>query len=708
MNAPSPDTSPDPPGPSRKLVFGLKTYFSLMLAAVSTVSFLVSGMVLFIYRVPQITEATRAALTSEAQNLALRTELILAGLETQLALVSSLLLADADEQNLQFILSSTADKSSRFSAVYQLDKNGTVVRAAVQPPIDERRRQELLGNDYSRMPHVINLRESVTPVWSEEYISNISDSVTVAVGARVGEGALIAEVPLEHILRSLQTSKGAGEAAVWLLDNKGEMLADSEDSSRGLLLSPLLALWVARPLATITRQARRVANGELPGPWPEGRSLELNNLSADLDRMARSLLARERELEAIFNASPIGIAVTSLGRQPRIIKVNDTLLQLFGHPRQALIGRSSADLNMWADPRDRERLFQAVEQGQEVEMETWGLRADGGRFLAAHTARTYTDASGQDRFAVIVLRDITELRRIEDEIRHLNADLERRVQERTQELVQTNDRLSTTLESLQRTQDELVRAEKLASLGALVAGIAHELNTPLGNGVMAVSTMRAALSSFQVESAQGLKRSSLDRLVAAMEMGSDIAQRNLQRAAELVTSFKQVAADQTSAQRRRFDLREVCDEIVLTLRPVLKQCDAQVVMSVPEGLVLDSYPGALWQVLTNLVTNAITHAFEGHTSPRITITAAALGPDRVAMNVADNGQGIAPELLPRIFDPFVTTRMGRGGTGLGLHIVHNLVFNTLGGSVSVKSQVGEGTEFQLELPLIASAQAKPE
>ena len=188
MSVPSPDTSPDPPGPSRKLVFGLKTYLSLMLAAVSTVSFLVSGMVLFMYRVPQITEATRAALTSEAQNLALRTELVLAGMETQLGLVSSLLLADADEQNLQFILSRTADKSSPFSAVCQLDKNGTVVRAAVQPLIDERRRQELLGNDYSRMPHVINLRESVTPVWSEKYISNISDSVTVAVGARVGEG----------------------------------------------------------------------------------------------------------------------------------------------------------------------------------------------------------------------------------------------------------------------------------------------------------------------------------------------------------------------------------------------------------------------------------------------------------------------------------------------------------------------------------------
>ena len=188
MNAPSPDTSPDPPGPSRKLVFGIKTYLILILAAVSTLSFLVSGMVLFIYRVPQITEATRAGLITEAQNLALRTELVLAGMETQLELVSSLLLADADEQKLQFILSRTEDKNSPFSAVYQLDKNGTVVRAAVKPLIDERRRQELLGNDYSRVPHVINLRESVTPVWSEKYISNISDSVTVAVGARVGEG----------------------------------------------------------------------------------------------------------------------------------------------------------------------------------------------------------------------------------------------------------------------------------------------------------------------------------------------------------------------------------------------------------------------------------------------------------------------------------------------------------------------------------------
>ena len=782
MSTPSP-TPMAPPGASRRIAFGLRTYLSLMLATVSTVSFLVSGVVLFMYRVPQITQSTRAELQAEANDLALRTGLVLAGMQTQMELISSLLLSDAHGQDLQFVLSRAVDKNSPFSSIYQLDKNGTVVRAAVHPFMDDRRRRELLGNDYSRIPHVVSLRDSVIPLWSDKYVSSVSGTVTVALGARVGEGALIAEVPLDYILRSLQTAAGHGGSAVWLLDSKGEVLADSEDSTRvgvvnlgneplfreasvggeaggvmrfegrdfdtamsraealnwfvvtrlpaglssppivsklelvfittagamllGLLVSPLLAMFLARPLATITQQARRIADGDAPGPWPEGWTVELNNLSHDLDRMARSLQARERELEAIFNASPIGIAVVNLGQNQRIAKVNDTILRQFGLAREAFVGHNSVDLGLWVDSRDRDQLFNAVGQGHEVEMEAWRLRVDGSRFLALHTARTFTDATGQDQFAVIVLRDVTELRRIEDEIRHLNADLERRVEQRTQELVQTNARLSTTLDSLQRTQDELVRSEKLASLGALVAGIAHELNTPLGNGVMAVSTMRAALASFQADSAQGLKRSSLDRLVAAMDMGSDIAQRNLQRAAELVASFKQVAADQTSAQRRRFDLHEVCEEIVLTLRPVLRQSDVQVEVRVPDGLSLDSYPGALGQVLTNLVTNAVTHAFEGRSEPCITITAEPVGEDRVAVRVADNGQGIGADLLPRIFDPFVTTRMGRGGTGLGLHIVHNLVFSTLGGTVAVKSRVGEGTEFLVEMPRVAPTNATP-
>ena len=305
---------------------------------------------------------------------------------------------------------------------------------------------------------------------------------------------------------------------------------------------------------------------------------------------------------------------------------------------------------------------------------------------------------GRDIFAPA--SDVTELRRIEGEIRALNSELEQRVERRTAELFEANARLSTTIEHLKLTQAELVRSEKLASLGALVAGIAHELNTPLGNGVMALSTLIASLRTFRKEMESGIKRSSLDKLLEAMDAGTDIAFRNLSRAAELVASFKQVAADQSSSQRRSFMLGEVIEEIILTLRPLLKRHDVAVRVDIAEGLSMDSYPGPLGQVVTNLISNAVTHAFDGRSERRITISATAEGDEAVRITLADNGTGIPDTLLPRIFDPFVTTRMGRGGVGLGLHICHNLVIQTLGGRIAVASTAA-GTTFTLTLPLCA-------
>ena len=302
-----------------------------------------------------------------------------------------------------------------------------------------------------------------------------------------------------------------------------------------------------------------------------------------------------------------------------------------------------------------------------------------------------------------MVRDVTELRRIEAELRDLNTELEARVARRTDQLRQANVDLSETLERLQLTLGELVRAEKLASLGALVAGIAHELNTPLGNGVMAVSSLRGALTAFRRESEQGLRRSSLEQLLEAVDTGTDIAGRNLARAAELVASFKQVAADQTSSQRRSFELAELTAEIALTLKPLLKRGHASIVTEVPPDLSLDSYPGPLGQVLTNLVANAVTHAFGERTDGRIRVVAMPGREGRVTIQVGDDGAGIDPGLLPRIFDPFVTSRMGRGGTGLGLHIAHNLVVQVLGGSISVESTLGGGTTFTLDLPRVAPA-----
>jgi signal transduction histidine kinase len=199
----------------------------------------------------------------------------------------------------------------------------------------------------------------------------------------------------------------------------------------------------------------------------------------------------------------------------------------------------------------------------------------------------------------------------------------------------------------------------------------------------------------------------LNQLLETMTTGTDIAARNLARAAELVTSFKQVAADQASSQRRSFALHEVTGEIVLTVRPLLRRSEVNIEVSVPQDIWFDSYPGPLGQVLTNLVSNAVTHAFEGRSERRICIEAEALASGRVGIRVADNGGGIAEDLLPRIFDPFVTTRMGRGGTGLGLHIAHNLVVQVLGGSIAVDSRPGEGSCFTIELPRKAPVAALP-
>lgn len=467
----------------------------------------------------------------------------------------------------------------------------------------------------------------------------------------------------------------------------------------GVLLAPLWATGVARPVKAIAECARRVADGEPPGEWPRSRSIELTDLSSDLERMAGVLLARKQELQAIFDASPVGIGVLDPAADYTFVKTNEAVSRLLARSKDQLIGRSGVDLDLWVDPAARQQFYARLAQTGSADTEAWLSCGDGRRFIASIATRN-ANIAGVTR-TIWVVRDVTELRRIEGELRALNTGLEERVAQRTEELYATNAELSATLERLQLTLGELVRAEKLASLGELVAGIAHELNTPLGNGVMAVSTLRDALLAFRREAAQGLRRSSLDQFVEAVDAGSDITSRNLARAAELVASFKQVAADQTSAQRRTFGLAEVTGEIVLTLKPLLKRGHATISVDVPPDIRLDSYPGPLGQVLTNLVDNAVIHGFGGRNDGLIRLCATPGQAGRVVIRVSDDGCGIPAELLPRIFDPFVTSRMGRGGTGLGLHIAHNLVVQVLGGSIAVESQPGVGTSFVLDLPLAA-------
>lgn len=285
----------------------------------------------------------------------------------------------------------------------------------------------------------------------------------------------------------------------------------------------------------------------------------------------------------------------------------------------------------------------------------------------------------------------------EQELSELNQRLEQRVEARTAELAESNTALSGALETLERAQEELIQSAKLAALGELVAGVAHELNTPIGNGMMAASTMDAAVRTFRQEIESGLKRSSLDHFVADMEQSASIITRNLSKAVSLVTNFKQVAVDRTSSQRRQFMLDEIVDEVMVMMHPTLKRLMHRIDVQVDSDIPMDSYPGPLEQVLTNLLQNAIIHGFDEGEVGEIALHASQSA-QRVIIRISDSGKGIPPEMIKRVFDPFFTTRLGSGGSGLGLNVVHNIVTGILGGSISVDSTLGQGTVMELSLP----------
>lgn len=282
---------------------------------------------------------------------------------------------------------------------------------------------------------------------------------------------------------------------------------------------------------------------------------------------------------------------------------------------------------------------------------------------------------------------------------HLQAQTERQLSE-------AKDEAEQALASLKEAQDMLIQTEKLASLGRLVAGIAHEINTPVGNSRTVVTALGLKLKLFHQELESGsLKRSSLDKFLASLDEAIRILDSSLDMAAEQISNFKQVAVDQTSTQQRRFDLREVVDEVIYTLRPRIKHTQFHVEVDVPEGIELDSFPGPLGQIITNCFNNSLIHGFDGRDQGCITISARRNGEHDVMLEISDDGIGMSAAELKKAFDPFFTTKMGRGGSGLGLHIVFNLVNTVLRGSVELDSAPGKGLKLLFRIPVRVLADA---
>lgn len=262
-----------------------------------------------------------------------------------------------------------------------------------------------------------------------------------------------------------------------------------------------------------------------------------------------------------------------------------------------------------------------------------------------------------------------------------------------------NSRAYLRLSELQR---HVMAQEKLAALGAMVAGVAHELNTPIGNSLLVSSALLSDARDFETRVAQGsLRRSDWEQHAQHTREGLEVIERCMDAAAALVRSFKQVAVDRSAEQRRPYELLELCQQCQQSLGLMMRRAGVQLTLDIPPGIVLQGYPGALSQVLVILVNNAVIHAFEGRESGELRVSARLVGPEQLHLRLEDDGAGMSEAVLKRVFEPFFTTKFGKGGSGLGLSICLNIVETLLGGRIRVSSEPGKGTSFLLDLPLVA-------
>jgi signal transduction histidine kinase len=452
---------------------------------------------------------------------------------------------------------------------------------------------------------------------------------------------------------------------------------------------------LGKRLNKLMRATDALAAGDYQSRVTELGHDQLTRLANNFNRMAEAVSIREKKFSSVFNAAPLPMLVLRHEQQQwRLEQSNSAAHSAFGDLPENLLEQPGASWHSVQQALTRTRADHAI-NAEEISLpECDGIPRP---FLLSAQAFELPQA----RYQIITLTNISALRDSQDQLHQLNNSLEQRISERTHELAGRNQELATALANLQQMQEQLVQADKLASLGSIVAAVAHELNTPIGNALTVASTLQQHHDAFNQSISQGLRRSVLDEFLQQNQQGAEMLMRNLERAAELVRSFKAVAVDRTSCQRRRFALASVIEETLLTLRPTLKQLPYLIDCEIPSGIQLDSYPGALGQIISNLVNNAIVHAFAGRDHGLIRLRARLPDSEHLELTFSDNGCGIAVENLKRIFDPFFTTQLGHGGSGLGLNIVYNLISGPLGGSIRVDSEVEVGTAFTLRIPLQA-------
>ncbi len=438
---------------------------------------------------------------------------------------------------------------------------------------------------------------------------------------------------------------------------------------------------------------------------------KFNGMAASLSEMIKERSAALKALEA--SEEKYGKAFRNLsevvglvrGNDQTFVEVNEHFFRTLGYDPEEVIGHTSREFHLWEDNGKRTAYMERLLREKSVrDVECVWLTKS--REIRTGIASSDMVTIVGEEYEVFIWNDITEFKRTEEALREAQALLEIKVEERTselmalnEELMAMNDELISALDRLKKTQQQLLHAEKMAALGGLVAGISHEISTPIGISVTGVSYVDKELAAMANRLKEGtLRKSDLEEYVSETRLFLQTTAKNLERADLLIRSFKQISADQTTEDKRSFKVKLYFDELLLSLNPLLKNKNHQVIIECPEGLEITSYPGSIAQIITNFITNSLRHGFEEDFSGTITIRFDKFG-SLYTLTYMDNGKGMTSEVLDRIYEPFFTTKRGAdGGTGLGMHLVYNIVTQKLGGEIKCFSEPDKGVSFIITFP----------
>ena len=404
----------------------------------------------------------------------------------------------------------------------------------------------------------------------------------------------------------------------------------------------------------------------------------------DQKRAEDAIAEGRRLLQQVIDTVPAVINVKN--KQLRYVLMNRYMAGIFGVEPGDAIGRTTSELmSRYGAKKTDENDKRVLAAGRGLGFyEEEYMDASGHMRQWLVNKLPLLDSDGEIENIVTVALDIGERKRGELEMR------------------KAKDAAEAALRNLRETQNSLIEAEKLAALGRLVAGVAHEVNNPVGISLTVASSLERKTALFADEVGRGnLKRSSLNEFLETSRDAASQLVANLNRAAELIQSFKQVAADRNYSDQRIFDLGDLTEQVVMSLRPGLRKHHLTLSVDCQPNLSMNSYPGPYGQVLTNLFLNSVAHAFPDGRPGAVDIQVRESGKDNVEIIFSDNGCGMSLDVRRRAFDPFFTTRRDQGGTGLGLHIVYSIVTNRLGGRLDLDSEPGGGTRIQMILPRIA-------